>query len=433
MDNVETVARTGFKGTFILMTTLTVLGLGLLAVVIHGLRQSWETERQLEAQLRHAKRLETIGTLAGGIAHDFNNILTPILGYANMALQDTPPTSETHSDIQHVIKGAGRAKDLVNQILTFSRQGEQERKLVEISEVVAEALKLLRASLPSTIEFRESIDTKCGTVLADSTQIHQVIMNLCANAFHAMKDKGGVLEVKLGLVEVDAELVRLHTNLHQGTYVRLTVSDTGRGMDSETRDRVFDPFFTTKEIGEGTGLGLSVVHGIVASHGGEITVYSEPGVGTTFHVYLPQSDGGVEEELPEEKVIATGEERVLFVDDDEEVAHMANRTLGRLGYQVTVRTDSVEARDTFRHNPDKFDIVITDQTMPKMTGVELAKELLSIRPDLPIILISGFSQMFTAEKIKSAGIREFIMKPIIASELSQTIRRVLDEEQEQEV
>ncbi len=429
MDNVEAVARTGFKGTFFLMTALTVLGLGLLAVVIHGLRQSWETERQLEAQLRHSKRLETIGTMAGGIAHDFNNILTPILGYANMALQDTPSSSETHSDLQHVVKGARRAKDLVNQILTFSRQGEQERKMVEISDVVAEALKLLRASLPSTIEFRESIDTQCGSVLADPTQIHQVLMNLCANAFHAMKEKGGVLEVQLGLVEVDAEFVRLHTNLHQGTHARLAVSDTGQGMDRETSDRIFDPFFTTKDVGEGTGLGLSVVHGIVRSHGGEITVYSEPGVGTTFHVYIPQSEGEVEEETAEEKAIETGEERVLFVDDDEEVAQVAGRMLRRLGYDVTVHTSSLEARDTFRHNPGRFDIVITDQTMPKMTGVELAKELLSIRPDLPIILISGFSQMFTAEKVKSVGIREFIMKPIVAAELSQAIRRALEEEQ----
>ena len=429
MHNVEAVARTGLRGTLLLTLTLILTGLGLLAVVITGLRRSWETEERLQAQLRHSHKMETIGTLAGGIAHDFNNVLTPILGYTNMALEDTPPKSRTHSDLQHILAAGKRAKELVNQILTFSRRSEPERKPVQIAFIVTEALKLLRSSLPSTIEFRQEIDQDCGTVLADATQIHQVIMNLCTNAFHAMRESGGMLEVNLGVVEVDDELARPHPKLALGPYVRLTFSDSGHGMDPETRDRIFEPFFTTKGVGKGTGLGLSVVHGIVVSHGGEITVYSEPGLGTTFHVYLPRSEAPADGRQParsDAEPAVTGSERVLVVDDDEEVAQVAEQMLKRLGYQVTVRTNSAEARDIFLAHPERFDIVITDQTMPQLTGVELAKELLGARPDLPIILISGFSELITRAKIKKIWIRHYLMKPLVGSELGAAIRQVLD-------
>jgi signal transduction histidine kinase/ActR/RegA family two-component response regulator len=433
MDNVEAVARTGVRGTLILMLALILTGLGLLALVITGLRRSWESEEKLQAQLRHSQKMETIGTLAGGIAHDFNNVLTPILGYANMALQDTPPESRTHSDLQHVASAGKRAKDLVNQILTFSRRSEPERKPVKIDLIVSEALKLLRASLPTTIEFRQKIDADCGTVLADATQIHQVIMNLCTNAFHAMREGGGMLEVNLDVVEADGGMIRPHPNLSPGPYVRLSVSDSGHGMDPETRDRIFEPFFTTKGVGTATGLGLSVVHGIVLSHGGEITVYSEPGLGTTFHVYLPRSEKVAAKEetaVADKEVVITGSERVLVVDDDKEVADMAEQMLKRLGYKVTARTNSVEARDLFLADPAKFDVVITDQTMPRLTGAELAKELLGARPDIPIILISGFSEMITGTKIRKLGIRHYIMKPLVGGELAAAIRRVVDEQEE---
>ena len=435
MANVEAVARTGLRGTLLLTLTLILTGLGLLAVVITGLRRSWETEERLQAQLRHSQKMETIGTLAGGIAHDFNNVLTPILGYANMALQDTPSESRTHSDLQHVVSAGKRAKELVNQILAFSRRSEPERKPIQIAFIVTEALKLLRSSLPSTIEFPQNIDPDCGTVLADATQIHQVVMNLCTNAFHAMRESGGILEVNLDVVEVDDALARPHPKLALGPYVRLTVSDSGHGMDPETRDRVFEPFFTTKGVGKGTGLGLSVVHGIVVSHGGEITVYSEPGLGTTFHVYLPRSEAPAEERKPagsNAEVVITGSERVLVVDDDEEVARMAEQMLKRLGYKVTVRTNSAEARDTFLAHPERFDIVITDQTMPQLTGLELAQELLRARPDIPIILISGFSELITGAKIEKIGIRHYIMKPLVGGELAAAIRQVLDKKEEQE-
>ncbi len=272
-------------------------------------------------------------------------------------------------------------------------------------------------------------------MLADATQIHQVLMNLCTNAFFAMSENGGMLEVNLDVVEFDDELARPHPKLALGPYVRLTVSDSGHGMDPETRDRIFEPFFTTKGVGKGTGLGLSVVHGIVVNHGGQITVYSEPGLGTTFHVYLPRSEAPAEERKAARvhpEVVITGSEQVLVVDDDEEVARMAEQMLKRLGYRVTAFTNSAEARDTFLAHPERFDIVITDQTMPQLTGVELAKELLAARPDLPIILISGFSELITGAKIKKLGIRHYLMKPLVGGELAATIRQVLDKDDERE-
>lgn len=394
-------------------------------------KQAAEEKERLEAQLRQAQKLETIGTLAGGIAHDFNNILTPIFGYITLAQMDVPLESPARAKLEHVEKAANRAKDLVQQILVFSRQVEQERRPVQIHLVIKEALKLLQASLPSTIEMRQNVDPRSGMVLADPTHIHQVLMNLCTNAYSAMRESGGVLEVNLGPIEVDAEFARLHPNLQEGPHIQLTVSDTGHGMDRETVDRIFEPFFTTKEIGEGTGLGLSVVHGIVVSHSGEITVYSEPGEGTTFHVYLPRLDSGAEQEVQKAETILEGSERILFIDDEEEIAQMGKEMLESFGYDVTIKTVSADALEEFSAHPDDFDLVITDQTMPRMTGVELAGELMSIRPDIPMILTSGFSETIIAEKSKELGIREFVLKPFVASDLSRTIRRVLDEEQKE--
>lgn len=391
-----------------------------------------EQRAELEEQLRHAQKMETIGTLAGGIAHDFNNILQAIHGYVEMCLTDVSATSQVHADLEQVLEATNRAKNLVQQILTFSRHAEQERRPLRLQTIVKEVLKLLKASLPSTIEIRQNIDTKCAAVLADPTRVHQVLMNLCTNAYQAMRVDGGVLEVSLSMVDVDAKFLRAHPNLLEGRYVRLTVSDTGHGMDRTTMARIFEPFFTTKEVGEGTGLGLSVVHGIVASHDGEITVESQPGKGTTFHVYLPQAESDVEQGTREDETFLKGNERILFVDDEEVVGAVMKRLLERLGYDVTLRNSSVDALETFRAQPDKFDLVITDQSMPKMTGVKLAAELLHLRSNVPIILMTGFSETVAPETAKKMGICEFIMKPVVASDLSKAIRRVLDQKQVKE-
>ncbi|MFQ5637738.1 MAG: PAS domain S-box protein [bacterium] len=316
-----------------------------------------EQRAELEKELRHAQKMETVGTLAGGIAHDFNNILQAIQGYVEMCLDDASDTRQVRADLEEVLEATGRAKSLVRQILTFSRHAEQERKPLRLNPIVKEALKLLKASLPSTIEIRHNLDAGCSAVLADPTQIHQVLMNLCTNAYQAMDRDGGVLEVNLGMVVVDAELSRTYPNLSAGQYVRLTVRDTGRGMSQSTRERIFEPFFTTK-VGEGTGLGLSVVHGIVANHDGEITVESKPGKGTTFHVYLPQLESGMEQESQRAETLLRGKERILFVDDEEVVAAVVKRLLDRLGYDVTLRNSSVAALETFRAQPDKFDLVM---------------------------------------------------------------------------
>ncbi len=376
--------------------------------------------------------MEAIGTLAGGIAHDFNNILTAILGYVEMAMFDLPETCQKRSDLEEVMKAGNRAKDLVQQILTFSRVTEQERKPMRLHHIIKEAIKLLRSTLPTTIEVRQNIDMKCEAVLADPTQIHQAVMNLCTNAYHAMREHGGVLEVKLEAGQVDAEFAKSNLDLHAGDYLKLTVSDTGHGMDEATKERIFDPFFTTKAIGEGTGMGLSVVHGIVKSHGGAITCASELGKGTIFNIYLPQIDMIAAQKNRPAESVPGGNEYILFVDDEEPLVHIGKRMLERLGYKVMVKTSSIEALEAFRKEPDRFDLIITDQTMPNMTVVEFAGELLHIRPDVSIILMTGYSEMVTPETAKKIGIREYIMKPIISLDLGKAIRRALNPKNEKE-
>jgi CheY-like chemotaxis protein/two-component sensor histidine kinase len=315
----------------------------------------------------------------------------------------------------------------VKQILTFSRQSEQERKPMHITPAINEGLKLLRSSLPSTIEIQQNIAVapEGEVVLADPTQLHQVLMNLCTNAAHAMRDKGGVLSVKLSVMEADAQLVSQHSSLTEGHYVCLTVNDTGHGMDAAVMERIFDPYFTTKKIGEGTGMGLAVVQGIVKSYGGAISVSSEPGKGTTFHVFLPR----IEQEVP--AVVealaepATGSERILFIDDEETLVDLGKEILESLGYHVSFTTSSSEALETFRAQPDAFDLIITDMTMPGLTGKELAKELLALRPDIPIILCTGFSEIIDENQAKGIGIREFVMKPYAVINLAHVIRKVL--------
>ncbi len=385
-------------------------------------------QMQLEEQLRQTQKMEAIGTLAGGIAHDFNNILAPILGYSEMAMAKLSPGDPLTTDLQQIITAAGRAKDLVQQILAFSRQAPQERKPLQPHLVVKEALKLLRASLPSTIEIREEISPECGAILADPTQLHQVIMNLCTNAYHAMRESGGVLGVRLAKITIDDDNRVPGTELTPGNYVLLEISDTGYGMEPKTLVHIFDPYFTTKKKGEGTGLGLSVVHGIVKSYQGHITVESEPSKGTRFHVYLPRIaenpsfiKAGGSDPIP------TGTERLLVVDDEAVITTMLEAILTSLGYQVTIINDSEEAMARIALAPSAFDLLITDMTMPHLTGLELTTKALAIRPDLPIILCTGFSELINKEQALALGIRAYLMKPISIHQLALAVRKGLDE------
>ena len=380
---------------------------------------------QQEEQLRHARKMEAIGTLAGGIAHDFNNILAAILGYTELSLYDLPSYNGVRLHLQKVLAAGHRAKELVQQILTFSRKSEPERKPLRPQAVLKEALQLLRASLPTTITIQQDLADEVGTILADSTQIHQVLMNLGANAEYAMRETGGALYVGLDAIEVDAAFTAQHPALRPGPHLRLTVRDTGPGIPPDVLERIFEPFFTTKEVGEGTGMGLAVVHGIVSNHGGAITVQSAPGEGTTFEIYLPQVATPATEAFPLEVPLPGGKGTVLFVDDEEALVLLGQQMLERLGYQVVASRSSLETLETFRATPYRFDLVITDQTMPHMTGEVLARQLRDIRPDIPIILCTGFSHTVDVEKAIGQGIDAFLIKPLMAPDLGQAIQRVL--------
>jgi PAS domain S-box-containing protein len=388
-------------------------------------------EVHLERQLRQAQRMEAIATLAGGIAHDFNNNLASIITCAEMARDDLPKESPTRELLDVVLKAGFRGRNLVRQILTFSCQGEQERHPVQVDLIVHECLRLLRASLPASIEIHCRIADRLGLVPADPTQIHQIVMNLCTNAGHAMREKGGMLEISLVDADLDSAAVGGYPDLPPGRYLKMTVRDTGHGIDRQTMERIFDPFFTTKGHAEGTGLGLSVIHGIVRNYGGVITVESEPGNGATFNVFLPRIDGPGERALDEVPVPAMrGRERILLVDDETDLAKAGGKMLERLGYEVVVSTNGREALDLFRTGPGRFDLVITDQAMPGMTGLELARELTGIRANLPVILCTGFGHApngaFTNAEREAAGIRELALKPLDRAEMSGIIRRVLD-------
>jgi len=385
--------------------------------------------RKMEGELSQTRKMKALGTLAGGIAHDFNNILAAVIGYTELALDNVPQEHPNRRHLKQVLRASGRARDLVGQILAFSRQSAQEKSLIRLGQVVEEGLKLIRASLPSTIEIKQDIQVETGLVLADSSQIHQVLMNLCANAGHAMRDRGGLLEVSLQPVEVGPGKAAVKSGPPKGAYLRLRVRDTGQGMEPEIMDRIFDPYFTTKRPEEGTGLGLAVVHGIVQSHGGAITVASRLGEGSTFDVYLPVVEGEMSGPPVEHRGSAPrGSERILVVDDEKVLAEMCRQILERLGYGVTAVTSSLEALELFMTRPDGFDLVITDQTMPQMTGLQLAREMMRLRPDQRVILCSGFSEQVSAEKAQAMGIKRFVMKPLIASQIAEVVREVLDQE-----
>jgi PAS domain S-box-containing protein len=386
-------------------------------------------EAKTEKQLRQAQKLEAIGTLAGGIAHDFNNILSAMLGFTELAMMRLRGEPGVQDFLDGVLRAGQRAKELVKQILAFSRQTEQERHPVQVGPIIKEAVMMLRASLPSTIEMSTSIESH-GMVMADPTQMHQVLMNLCTNAAHAMRETGGKLEVKLEDVDLEGYLLTRCNDMQPGSYLKLTVSDTGHGMTSQVRDRIFDPYYTTKGPGEGTGLGLAVAHGIVKSHGGAITVYSEPGQGSVFQVLLPKFESKAEEKalrsLKGPIPFASGNECILFVDDEETLCKTGEKILQHLGYQVAVKNSPVDALEAFRAQPGRFDLVITDMTMPKMTGVDLAREILRIRRNMPIILCTGFSEKDLNARERAIGIRELVMKPADIRSLAEAIRRALD-------
>jgi PAS domain S-box-containing protein len=384
-------------------------------------------EVALEAQLRQAQKLEAIGTLAGGIAHDFNNILSAIIGYSELARLDAEGHPGVQAHLQEVLKGAKRARDLVKQILTFSRQGQQERKPILIGTVVKEALRLLRATLPTTIDIRQQIQPDCGPVEADPTQIHQVLMNLCTNSAHAMRETGGTLEVELRAATLDRLAAGRHPDLRPGPYLELTVKDSGHGIRPEALERIFDPYFTTKEKGEGTGLGLAVVQGIVKSHGGAVTVESRPGAGAAFHILLPSLEVAPEVEHEAAIPMSMGRERILLVDDENDLVEIGKLMLERLGYSVTTRTSSIEALELFRDDPQKFDLVVTDMTMPNLTGDQLAGRMMAIRPDLPVILCTGYSERMTEVQAREIGVKAFVMKPVVIRDLSVIIRKVLEQ------
>ena len=397
-----------------------------IASDISDLKSLEEEKMQFEEKLRQAQKMEAIGTLAGGIAHDFNNILSAIIGYTELALLDAEKRSPLYHDLQGVLQAGSRAKELVKQILTFSRQVLRECKPIQIKPIAKEVLKFLRASLPTTIEIQQDIQSD-ALIMADPTQIHQVVMNLCTNAEHAMREKGGLLGVKLVDVILGSDFMDDHPELKPGTYLELTVSDTGHGISAHILNRIFDPFFTTKKTGEGTGMGLSVVHGIVRSCGGVITATSEPGKGSIIKAYFPVIDRQIEPETAVEEPVPTGNERILFVDDEPVLANIGKQSLETLGYDVETRTSSIEALELFKAQQDRFHLVITDMTMPNMTGEDLAQELMRIKPNIPIILCTGFSAKIDDQKASAMGIRAFVLKPMVLREIATTIRKVLDQ------
>jgi PAS domain S-box-containing protein len=385
-------------------------------------KQAEEEKKLLQAQLIQAQKMEAVGTLAGGIAHDFNNILGAIIGYAEMALEGTPTGSRAAKDMHKVKEAGERAASLVKQILAFSRKAEPDRIPLQLAHIVKEAVKLLRPTLPSTITIRQQFDTT-ASIFADPTQVHQVLMNLCTNAFHAMEQAGGILEIRLKDYQLARKDLQPHPKMQPGRFVELSIADTGPGIDPGIRTRIFDPYFTTKGIGRGTGMGLAISHGIVSSHGGFITCESEQSQGAVFRVYFPAIEQEAALEVkPVEAVAPSGRKRILFIDDEEILAELGNSMLERLGYEVTVRTNSLEALATFQNQPNRFDVVITDQTMPGMTGMELARQILRMSPDIPIILCTGYSTLISEEQAKAQGIRAFAMKPLTKTTIATLLR-----------
>jgi len=392
-----------------------------------GVKRDVSERRRLERMLRQAQKMEAIGTLAGGIAHDFNNILSAIVGYAELAYMDLDPDSPLRGNIEQILAAASRARDLVRQILAFSRQREEEKRPIHVQPIVKEVIKMLRSSLPAYIDVRGEVDPNAGKIMGDPIQVHQILMNLCTNAAHAMRDDGGVMEIKLREIELGHEYIGKPPDARGGRYLKLVVKDTGRGMTPEVMEKIFDPYFTTKSKGEGTGLGLSVVMGIVKEYGGFIDVQSIPGHGSTFKIYLPitTKQERRSELRPQEDEITGNGEHVLLVDDEEILLEIATKMLEILGYQVTSRASPIEALKLFEARSRDFDLVITDMTMPQMTGDKLALKLLKIRPDIPIVLCTGFSERIGEKEARKLGIKQFLMKPFVLKDLGEVVKKAL--------
>ncbi|MBI5814344.1 MAG: PAS domain S-box protein [Nitrospinae bacterium] len=381
-------------------------------------------ESKLERQTRKTQRLEALGSLAAGIAHDFNNLLSPIIAYTEMAIADLQDRGEIAGDLREVVKAAGRARDIVKHILTFGRESEHEKTPVMIHLAVKEALKLARVAISANIEIIEELDSQSGYAMADPSQVSQVVMNVSLNAAYAMRGTGGRITISVAIFEADREFIWNHPAMSAGKYVRITISDTGPGMDEQTQERIFEPFFTTKPTGEGTGLGLSVVHGIVKGHGGEITVYSQPGEGATFNIYFPATEEKARAE-DEPAAFHKGYGSILLVDDTDAMLSVGGKMLTRLGYKVTAVSRPKDALELFRKSPEEFDALVTDQTMPGMTGVELAAGIMKIRPGFPVALCTGFSDSVSADKAREIGVREFMMKPYGTNQFAEAMRRLM--------
>lgn len=407
-----------------------VHGKELLYSIVYDITARKKAEKEkasLEAQLLHAQKMESIGTLSGGIAHDFNNLLGIILGNTELAMEDVEELHSAKYNLMEIRTASLRARDVVKQLLSFSRKTDAKQRPVKLVQIVENVLSFLRSSIPMSIEIHKNIpyDTD-NIILADATQINQVMINLFTNAVHAMEDTGGVITIGIQNVYLDQVSAPFYPDLSLGNYVKLTVSDTGTGIDHEIKDRIFDPYFTTKEVGKGSGIGLSVVHGIVKSHNGAIYVDSKFGKGTTFSILFPATEEEAVIETEAIEKLSTGNERILFVDDEKSMAEIGRRRLERLGYQVEAKTNPIEALELFRADPDQFDLVITDMTMPHITGDKLVKEILKIRPDMPTILCTGFSEKIDEEKAKKIGVRQYIEKPFDRGKLSRLVRKVLD-------
>ncbi|MBC2714787.1 MAG: response regulator [Desulfobacteraceae bacterium] len=402
--------------------------IGITAVIrdTTDIKREKSEKIELEKKLRQSQKLEAIGTLAGGISHDFNNILTAILGYTEIALEEVDGESGVRELLDEVYNAGIRARDLVKQILAFARQTEQELKPIRLDLIAKEALKLIRSTVPTTIEIVHYFKSK-SLVMADPVQIHQIIMNLCGNAAHAMEAEGGTLKVSIKDAVLGPQITDHYPDLVPGFFLKLEVEDTGVGIEEKILDSIFEPYFTTKESGEGTGLGLAVVHGIVKSYGGEVFVTSQVGKGSLFKIYLPVIKSiGTEKRFDPTEVLM-GSEHILFVDDEVTIARLGQRMLESLGYRVTTRTSSIEALELFKYRADIFDLVITDMTMPNMTGDRLSFEMMKIRPDIPVILCTGYSKKFSDVEALENGIKAFQMKPLIKKELAKTVRKVLDD------
>ncbi len=389
-------------------------------------RKLEQKEKDLEAKLRHVQKMESIGALAGGIAHDFNNILSAILGYTELALMSTANGNLPERHLREIHTAGNRARDLVKQILAFARQSEEKTAPVQVDIIAREVLKLIRSSIPATITIRQNIEAK-SYILGNPTQIHQIFMNLCTNAAQAMEEKGGILEVGVHKICLDEQACLHHGNLAPGTYLKIEVSDTGCGIPPEIKDRIFEPYFTTKGPSEGTGMGLAMVYGMVTSYGGEVSVESAPGAGSVFRILLPVTDQGLETRPPETVKLPGGRESILVIDDEPPIARMNGDILRQLGYSVTICTGGREALETFKKSPAQFDLVLTDMTMPDITGDVLAAELMKIRPDIPVILCTGYSRRISEERSAVLKIKTFLYKPILVKDLADTIRKILDE------